>query len=378
MSLVLDEHRAYLADAPRLDAFDAALRALVRPGDVVLDLASGTGILGLLACRAGARRVYAIEMGSIAELARDIARANGFGDRFVAIQEVSTRATLPERVDLIVMDGAGRFGFDGGVVETLSDARRRFLKTDGRIIPGAITLSIAPCDAAEPLEQIDFWARPVHGLSFAPASTIARSTGYPRHIAAHELAAVPADIATFDPSRQTAPFTARASCRIERTTVVRGIAGWFTAALAPGITLTNAPGAPNRIDRRNVFLPLRERVAVEPGDIVCTSLTIDPIAIMLRWRVEIASAQGGVRHATDASTFHGMLMSRDDLRRTRPDFVPVLTAAGRARKTILDLCDGSRPVADIEAEVERRHPSLFDTRAAVAVFVAEVLTRYAE
>jgi hypothetical protein len=111
---------------------------------------------------------------------------------------------------------------------------------------------------------------------------------------------------------------------------------------------------------------------------VCTSLTIDPIAIMLRWRVEIASAEGSVRHATDASTFHGMLMSRDDLRRTRPDFVPVLTAAGRARKTILDLCDGSRPVADIEAEVERRHPSLFDTRAAVAVFVAEVLTRYAE
>src|SRR3954468_23179844 len=125
MSLVVDEHREYLADSVRVAAFDAALRALVRPGDVVLDLASGTGILGLLACRAGARRVYAIEMGSIAELARDIARANGFGDRFVAIQEVSTRATLPERVDLIVMDGAGRFGFDGGVVETLSDARRR-------------------------------------------------------------------------------------------------------------------------------------------------------------------------------------------------------------------------------------------------------------
>jgi len=166
VSLVLDEHRAYLADTPRLEAFDAALRALVRPGDVVLDLASGTGILGLLACRAGARRVYAIEMGSIAELARDIARANGFGDRVVVIQDVSTRVTLPEAVDLIVMDAAGRFGFDGGSVETLSDARRRFLKTDGRIIPSAVTLSIAPCDAAEPMDHIAFWSRPVHGLSF--------------------------------------------------------------------------------------------------------------------------------------------------------------------------------------------------------------------
>ena len=378
MSLVLDEHRAYLADTPRLDAFDASLRALVKPGDVVLDLASGTGILGLLACRAGARRVYAIEMGSIAELARDIARANGFGDRFVVIQDVSTRATLPEPVDLIVMDGAGRFGFDGGGVETLSDARRRFLKSDGRVIPGAITLSVAPCDAAEPVDHITFWSRPVQRLSFDAASAIARNTGYPRHIAAHELAAAPVDIATFDPSRQTAPFTARGSCRIARRTVVHGIAGWFSAALAPGVTLTNAPGAPNRIDRRNVFLPLAERVGVEPGDIVSTALTIDPIAIMLRWRVEIASADGRVRHATDASTFHGLLMSRDDLRRTRPDFVPLLTAAGKARKTILDLCDGARPVAEIEAEVERRHAPLFASRAAVAVFVAEVLTRYAE
>jgi SAM-dependent methyltransferase len=378
VSLVLDEHRAYLADAPRLEAFDAALRALVRPGDVVLDLASGTGILGLLACRAGARRVFAIEMGSIAELARDIARANGFGDRVVAIQELSTRATLPEPVDLIVMDAAGRFGFDGGSVETLSDARRRFLKPGGRIIPGTVTLSIAPCDAAEPFDHITFWSRPVHGLSFTAASAIARNTGYPRHIAAHELTAAPADLVTFDPSRQTAPFNARVSCRIERSAIVRGIAGWFTAALAPGVTLTNAPGAPARIDRRNVFLPLREAVGVEPGDVVCTALTIDPIAIMLRWRVEIASADGRSRHVTDASTFHGMLLSRDDLRRTRPDFVPALTAAGRARKTVLDLCDGSRAVADIEAEVERRHASLFDTRGSVSVFVAEVLTRYAE
>jgi protein arginine N-methyltransferase 1 len=378
VSLVLDEHRAYLADVPRVEAFDAALRALIRPGDVVVDLASGTGILGLLALRAGASRVYAIEMGSIVELAREIARANGFADRFVAIQDVSTRATLPEKADLIVMDGAGRFGFDGGGVETLSDARRRFLKAGGLIIPASLTLSIAPCEAAEPLEHIAFWSRPVCGLSFAPASTIARNTGYPRHIAAHELLSIPADIATFDPSRQTAPFSARASSRIERRGAVHGIAGWFAARLAAGVTLTNAPGAPNRIDRRNVFLPLSERVSVEPGDVVCTALTIDPVSVMLRWRVEIASANRTVRHVTDASTFHGMLISRDDLRRTRPDFQPVLTPAGRARKTVLDLCVASRPVAEIEAEVERRHPSLFDTRAAVAVFVAEVITRYAE
>lgn len=53
MSLQLDEHRLYLPDQPRPQAFDAALCAVVRPGDVLADLGCGTGILGLMACRAG-------------------------------------------------------------------------------------------------------------------------------------------------------------------------------------------------------------------------------------------------------------------------------------------------------------------------------------
>ena len=165
MSLVLDEHRQYLADTARLDAFDAALRATVQPGDVVLDLASGTGILGLLACQAGASRVYAIEAGGIVALARDLARANGFGDRIVAIHELASRATLPEPVDVIVTDGAGRFGFDAGIIEILSDARTRFLKPGGRVIPRTITLSIAPVDTREPSEHVAFWSQPLRGLS---------------------------------------------------------------------------------------------------------------------------------------------------------------------------------------------------------------------
>jgi hypothetical protein len=376
VSLVLDEHRQYLADTARLEAFDAALRHTIRPGDTVLDLASGTGILGLIACQAGARRIYAIEMGSIIELARSLAQANGCADRIVWINELSTRAELPERVDVIVTDGAGQFGVDGGMTETLSDARRRFLKPGGRIIPKTLTLTIAPTDAREPASHVMFWRTPVRGLSMAPAEAIARNTGYPRHIRPDELIAAPADLATLDPSVDRGTFSARVTFTVERAAMVSGLAGWFSSELAPGVILTNSPLAPNRINRRNVFLPLREAVPVAAGDSIHASMFIDPATLIVRWRVEIASPGGAVRHATDASTFEGMLLSREALLRMRPEFQPTLTPAGHARKTVLDLCNGSRALREIESEVLERHRELFAGQADAAAFVAEVVTKY--
>ena len=71
----LDEHRQLLSDEARIRAFEAALNETVKPHHVVLDLGAGTGILGLLACRAGARHVYSIDSGGIIQVARDISRA---------------------------------------------------------------------------------------------------------------------------------------------------------------------------------------------------------------------------------------------------------------------------------------------------------------
>src|SRR5215475_1775821 len=105
MSLVLDEHRQYLADAARVSAFRQAIEEIVTPGDVVLDLGAGTGILGLMACRAGAKRVY-----------------------------------------VVLADQIGRFGLESGILEYFGDARARFLKPDGLMVPSEIRLVVAPVE----------------------------------------------------------------------------------------------------------------------------------------------------------------------------------------------------------------------------------------
>src|SRR5918996_5689633 len=63
-------HVAMLEDRVRTSPFLRALRELVGPEDVVVDIGTGTGILAAGAAQAGARPLYAIEATPIPEHAR--------------------------------------------------------------------------------------------------------------------------------------------------------------------------------------------------------------------------------------------------------------------------------------------------------------------
>src|SRR5690349_17927548 len=96
-----------LEDTERTDSYARALGRTVLPGSTVLDIGTGTGIMALLACRYGARKVYAVEPDDIIILAREAAAAGGLADRIEFIQDRTTNIFLPERVDVIVSDVHG-------------------------------------------------------------------------------------------------------------------------------------------------------------------------------------------------------------------------------------------------------------------------------
>ena len=379
MSLVVDEHRHYLLDHVRLNTFRRAIQESVNPGDVVVDLGSGTGILGLLACQAGAKRVYSIEESSLIELAREICRANGFEDRVHFVKGLSTRINLPEPADVILADQIGHFGFEAGLFDYFSDARRRFLKPNGVTIPGRITFCLAPAEHALLWEQVEFWNRSPMGLDVGPARSIASNTGYPVKLTTEQLLGPSVEALSVDPSRSgSQPLHFACTLAINRTGTLHGVGCWFIAQLSPSITLSNSPLSEQRVDRRNVFFPLDRPVPVQTGDSVTMTMHILPTQIAVTWTVEIykngASATNPVRFTH--STLKGMLISREDLQRTHPAFVPTLSPWGTARLTVLTLCDGKRPLAHIEQELLHRHPDLFPSLSSAATFVAEVVTRY--
>lgn len=383
VSLVLDEHRQYLADRNRLDAYGRAIEDEVKPGAVVVDLGAGTGIMGLLACRAGASRVYCIEETSLIGLARELFRANGFADRVTFVKEFSTHLTLPEQADVVVADQIGRFGFDAGVFEYFSDARRRFLKPGGAMIPSCIDLMVAPVEHAEQSRQIEFWDQRPAGFDFRPARAIAVNTGYPTTLERRHLLASAGMIASLAADECPGSISGiEATMAVERAGTLHGIGGWFRAQLSPRVTMSNGPLEAGRIGRRNVFFPVDAPLAVEPGDRVRVVMNIQPRDLMITWKVEVRGKPalkgepGAIKARFTHSTFQGMLVCKEDLARSQPAFVPALTPRGEARRSILELCDGRRRLAEIEQEVLRRHPQLFPSLAEAAAFVSEVVTRY--
>ena len=376
MARVIDEHRLYLRDRHRVSAYDRAIREVVQPGDVVVDLASGTGILGMLACRAGASRVYAIEESGIAGLARQIARVNGFERIITSIRGNSRQVSLPEPADVVVCDQIGGFGLEAGILEIAKHARRRFLRPGGTLVPRALELVVALVEHAGLSERVGFWKGRPADFDVAPAVDVAANTGYPARLRPEHLLSAPVSAATLDLTGEPPlPLQLTGALGASRDGVLHGIAGWFAARLSPGVTMTNSPLSVERIFRRQVFFPIGAPVPIEAGTTVDVTMRILPADTMYAWDVRVVPPVGAPV-AFHHSTLRGMLLGREDLVLTNPAHRPLLTRPGVARLTVLQLCDGDHALSDIERAVYEEYRDLFESPAEAALFVAEVVTRY--
>lgn len=128
-------HEEMLRDSQRTLAYRTAIlrnRHLFK-GKVVLDVGCGTGILSLFAAKAGAKKVYAVDLASITNQAKIIVQENGFGDVIEVINGKVEELELPvKEVDIIISEWMGYCLIYESMLDTVLHARDKWLRKDGK------------------------------------------------------------------------------------------------------------------------------------------------------------------------------------------------------------------------------------------------------
>ena len=132
------------------------------------------------------------------EVARDTLARAGLGDRASFIRGRSQQVELPERVDVAICDHVGYFGFDYGIVGLFQDARRRFLKPGGALIPARIRLQIAAVESEKCRQLAEGWRRRRVPAEFHWLRDHSVNAKHAVDLKRDELISVPAELGTID------------------------------------------------------------------------------------------------------------------------------------------------------------------------------------
>jgi type I protein arginine methyltransferase len=262
-------HLLYVADANRLEPFHGAIRKLIYPGMIVADIGTGSGPLARFAAAAGAERVYAIEQyQEILQFAERINHTEGLDRRIELIHGDSRNVSLKERVDVIVAELVASVGNDEAMSDILEDARCRFLKPGGKIIPSSVDVFICPVNAPEAHRGIpgvyrnDIIVSPSQG--FLPFRTYYQILGLP----AERLLA---DVRLLDSinlkGHTELSYDRELSFVCVKEGAFSGFAAWFKATLAENIFLDTSPWAPPTCWGQALFA-LRHQGHVCKGDVI--------------------------------------------------------------------------------------------------------------
>ena len=260
----IEEHRHLLMDDVSQGRFKEMIHRHVRPGDVVLDLGTGSGVHAFFACQAGARKVYAVDSESIIEVARETAEANGFAAQIEFVMSEAEGLELPEKVDVIITN----IGFLN-TLTILPDVARRLLKPGGRLIPESVDVQFTLVDAPKEFEsRVRFWEGKRYGLDFGSFRRMATNhplyTEYkPEQLLAEAKSLGPVDYLNFSDEHLEAEI------RLMPKTdgIAHGLGGWYRFWVGDDLLMSTEP--PLRLDREiwsEIFLPFDQPLSIKSGE----------------------------------------------------------------------------------------------------------------
>ena len=278
-------HAAMLADRSRNEALAKAIRAVVGPGDIVVDVGAGSGLLAMLAARAGAKRVYALECNVMAEAAKHLVKQNGYAGVIQVIRTMSFNWDPPEQADVVLCETLGFSALEENFRPTMVDARRRMLRKGGILLPNHIAVLAVPVGLEGTVPDLCA-SDTIFELDFSLLAAAFRKSYQRAYVPYEAELATPSVLFSLDcyQMRDTGILSNQVCFKIARDGMLTGFALWFDACLADGIHM-NSRGPDTTNHWGQTYMPLPEKQPVETGTEVIFNLEINDMNsnIQLAW-----------------------------------------------------------------------------------------------
>ena len=246
-------HFNMLADDARNSAFNQALAKRVNQGDLVLDIGTGSGLLAMMAKRAGAEQVVACEMvADLAQVARQVVTDNDMSDTITICNQKSTNlkigVDLPRKADVLVSEilDVGLLG--EGVLPTFRHAWANLLNPDAVTIPksAAVEACLIQCDQLKRVNPVSN----ISGFDLSAFNTFRAKGDYiatqlvetPHQLLSDNFFVQNFDFANLPASASVEqPNETYLSVPVTENGELHAIAFWFQLHLDDEITLSSGP-----------------------------------------------------------------------------------------------------------------------------------------
>ncbi len=377
----LRNYGGMLSDEGRVTAFHQSIRAAVKPGDVVLELGTATGMMAFWAAQAGARRIHAVEPNPAIALARQSARDNGLAERITFHQTLSSRLTLPERANVLIEDMRGTMPCFKTHLLDVMDARARLLTPDAVLLCQRDTLFVTVAESEKQSRHVHTpWDGSRWGLDLGAVRKIAPNC-YARHRCAPEdvLAEPKAWAKIHYPTVSSPHVRGGVELTVTRAATAHGLALWFDLDLFGGFRISNAPTEPKHT-YSSAFLPWPAPTPLLAGDRVVVKL--DALFTEEDYEWNWASTvwrdgQAAPMAQFKQSTFQGRPVSAQSMARKTGAFRPRRSETAEVQRSLLELMDGTATNAELASALRAKFPHAFPTDATALARVVELVEKLA-